>query len=152
MVNKVVLVGRLGKDPEVRHLSDTSSVCNFPLATNESYKDRQGNRVDQTEWHNITIWRPGLVGVAEKYLQKGKLIYLEGKLKTRAWDDKEGNKRYTTEVHVDQLQMLERSQDASSSMAPQSNAGMSANPPQGSPSATDSTVSNTPKVDDDLPF
>ena len=152
MVNKVVLVGRLGKDPEVRHLSDTSSVCNFTLATNESYKDRQGNRVDQTEWHNITIWRPGLVGVAEKYLQKGKLIYLEGKLKTRAWDDKEGNKRYTTEVHVDQLQMLERSQDASSSMAPQSNASMSANSSQGSPSATDSTVSNTPKVDDDLPF
>ena len=92
MVNKVVLVGRLGKDPEVRHLSDTSSVCNFTLDTNESYKDRQGNRVDQTEWHNITIWRPGLVGVAEKYLQKGKLIYLEGKLKTRAWDDKDGNK------------------------------------------------------------
>ncbi|HCE85734.1 MAG TPA: single-stranded DNA-binding protein, partial [Bacteroidetes bacterium] len=71
---------------------------------------------------------------------------------TRAWDDKEGNKRYTTEVHVDQLQMLERSQDTGSSMAPQSNAGMSANSSQGSPSAADSTVSNTPKVDDDLPF
>ena len=152
MVNKVVLIGRLGKDPEVRHLSDTSSVCNFTLATNESYKDRQGNRVDQTEWHNITIWRPGLVGVAEKYLQKGKLIYLEGKLKTRAWDDKEGNKRYTTEVHVDQLQMLERSQDAGSSIAPQSNAGMSGNSPQGNPTTTNSTVSNAPQVDDDLPF
>ena len=152
MVNKVVLVGRLGKDPEVRHLSDTSSVCNFTLATNESYKDRQGNRVDQTEWHNITIWRPGLVGVAEKYLQKGSSFTLKGKLKTRAWDDKEGNKRYTTEVHVDQLQMLERSQDAGSSMAPQSNALCQPTPSQGSPSTTDSTVSNTPKVDDDLPF
>ena len=151
MVNKVVLVGRLGKDPEVRHLSDTSSVCNFTLATNESYKDRQGNRVDQTEWHNITIWRPGLVGVAEKYLQKGKLIYLEGKLKTRAWDDKDGNKRYTTEVHVDQLQMLERSQDSSPAMTPQ-NTVTSSNSSQGGQSIIDSPVSNAPKVDDDLPF
>ena len=151
MVNKVVLVGRLGKDPEVRHLSDTSSVCNFTLATNESYKDRQGNRVDQTEWHNITIWRPGLVGVAEKYLQKGKLIYLEGKLKTRAWDDKEGNKRYTTEVHVDQLQMLERSQDSSPAMTPQ-NTVTSSNSSQGGQSIIDSPASNAPKVDDDLPF
>ena len=151
MVNKVVLVGRLGKDPEVRHLSDTSSVCNFTLATNESYKDRQGNRVDQTEWHNITIWRPGLVGVAEKYLQKGKLIYLEGKLKTRAWDDKEGNKRYTTEVHVDQLQMLERSQDSSPAMTPQ-NTVTSSNSSQGGQSMIDSPASNAPKVDDDLPF
>ena len=151
MVNKVVLVGRLGKDPEVRHLSDTSSVCNFTLATNESYKDRQGNRVDQTEWHNITIWRPGLVGVAEKYLQKGKLIYLEGKLKTRAWDDKEGNKRYTTEVHVDQLQMLERSQDSSPAMTPQ-NTVTSINSSQGGQSMIDSPASNAPKVDDDLPF
>ena len=151
MVNKVVLVGRLGKDPEVRHLSDTSSVCNFTLATNESYKDRQGNRVDQTEWHNITIWRPGLVGVAEKYLQKGKLIYLEGKLKTRAWDDKEGNKRYTTEIHVDQLQMLERSQDSSPAMTPQ-NTVTSSNSSQGGQSMIDSPASNAPKVDDDLPF
>tara|TARA_B100000900_G_scaffold299223_1_gene257811 strand:+ start:702 stop:1157 length:456 start_codon:yes stop_codon:yes gene_type:complete len=151
MVNKVVLVGRLGKDPEVRHLSDTSSVCNFTLATNESYKDRQGNRVDQTEWHNITIWRPGLVGVAEKYLQKGKLIYLEGKLKTRAWDDKDGNKRYTTEVHVDQLQMLERSQDSSPAMTPQ-NTVTSSNSSQGGQSIIDSPASNAPKVDDDLPF
>ena len=152
MVNKVVLVGRLGKDPEVRHLSDTSAVCNFTLATNESYKDRQGNRVDQTEWHNITIWRPGLVGVAEKYLQKGKLIYLEGKLKTRAWDDKEGNKRYTTEVHVDQLQMLERSQDSSAPMAPQNNAAVPSNNTSGGQSMTDSAASNAPQVDDDLPF
>ena len=151
MVNKVVLVGRLGKDPEVRHLSDTSSVCNFTLATNESYKDRQGNRVDQTEWHNITIWRPGLVGVAEKYLQKGKLIYLEGKLKTRAWDDKDGNKRYTTEVHVDQLQMLERSQDSSPAMTPQ-NTVTSSNSSQGGQSMIDSPAPNAPKVDDDLPF
>lgn len=152
MVNKVVLVGRLGKDPEVRHLSDTSAVCNFTLATNESYKDRQGNRVDQTEWHNITIWRPGLVGVAEKYLQKGKLIYLEGKLKTRAWDDKEGNKRYTTEVHVDQLQMLERSQDSNAPMAPQNNAAVPSNNTPRGQSMTDSAASNAPQVDDDLPF
>jgi single-strand DNA-binding protein len=96
-VNKVILIGNLGKDPEVRHLEGGATVANFPIATTETYKDNAGNRKEQTEWHNIVLWR-SLAEVAEKYLKKGTQIYLEGKLRTRSWDDKEGNRRYTTEV------------------------------------------------------
>ncbi|NNC94958.1 MAG: single-stranded DNA-binding protein [Chitinophagales bacterium] len=105
MVNKVVLVGRLGADPEVRHFDNDTSVANFRIATNESYKDKEGKRIDQTEWHSIAVWR-GLAKVAEQYLKKGMLVYVEGKLKTRSWDDKDGNKRYTTEVVADNFKML----------------------------------------------
>lgn len=105
-VNKVILVGNLGKDPEVRHLESGAVVANFPLATSETYKDRKtGERITQTEWHNIVIWR-GLAEVAEKYLKKGSSVYVEGKLRTRSWDDKEGNKRYTTEIVADNMTML----------------------------------------------
>ena len=108
MINKVTLVGRLGKDPEVRHFDNNSSVCNFTIATSESYTDKEGQRIDQTEWHNLAIWKKGLVDVAEKYLKKGHLVYVEGKLRTRSWDDQNGNKRYTTEVVVDSFKMLEK--------------------------------------------
>ncbi|MEW6470056.1 MAG: single-stranded DNA-binding protein [Bacteroidota bacterium] len=104
-VNKVILIGNLGKDPEVRHLEGGATVCNFPLATTETYKDKNGQRQEQTEWHNIVLWR-GLADVAEKYLKKGSQIYLEGKLRTRSWEDKEGNKRYTTEVVGESFTML----------------------------------------------
>ena len=104
-VNKVILVGNLGKDPEVRYLESGTAVANFPIATSESYKDKSGNKVEQTEWHNIVMWR-GLAEIAEKYLKKGSSIYVEGKLKTRSWDDKEGNKRYTTEIVADNMTML----------------------------------------------
>lgn len=105
-VNKVILVGNLGKDPEVRHLESGAVVANFPLATSETYKDRKtGERITQTEWHNVVIWR-GLAEVAEKYLKKGSSVYVEGKLRTRSWDDKEGNKRYTTEIVADNMTML----------------------------------------------
>lgn len=105
-INKVILVGNLGKDPEVRYLDENTPVANFSLATSDSYKDRSGNRVDTTEWHNIVLWR-GLAKVAEQYLKKGSKVYLEGKLRTRSWDDKDGNKRYTTEIVGDQLVMLD---------------------------------------------
>ena len=105
-VNKVILVGNLGKDPEVRYLEGGTAVANFTLATSESYKDRNsGERVTQTEWHNIVLWR-GLAEVAEKWLKKGSQIYVEGKLKTRQWQDKEGNTRYTTEIVGDNMTML----------------------------------------------
>lgn len=105
-VNKVILIGNLGKDPEVRHLENGAVVANFPIATSETYKDRNsGERVSQTEWHNIVVWR-GLAEVAEKYLKKGNSVYIEGKLKTRSWEDKDGNTRYTTEVVADNLTML----------------------------------------------
>lgn len=96
-VNKVILIGNLGKDPEVRHLENGRAVANFPLATSETYKNRNGERVTTTEWHNIVLWSP-LAEIAEKYFQKGKQVYIEGKLQTRSYDDKDGIRRYTTEV------------------------------------------------------
>ena len=105
-VNKVILVGNLGKDPEVRHLESGVMVANFPLATTESYKDRNtGERRQVTEWHNVVLWR-GLAEVTEKYLKKGNQVYVEGKLRTRSWTDQEGNTRYTTEVIADNMTML----------------------------------------------
>ena len=104
-VNKVILVGNLGKDPEVRHLEGGASVARFSLATNEYYKDKQGARVERTEWHNITAWR-GLAEVAEKYLKKGQMVYVEGKLRTRQYQDKDNLTHYITEVVADELTML----------------------------------------------
>jgi single-strand DNA-binding protein len=110
-VNKVILVGNLGKDPEVRYLEGGTAVANFSLATTEAYKDRTGRRVEQTEWHNIVVWR-GLAEIAEKYLKKGMQVYIEGKIRTRSWDDKDGNKRYTTEIVADNMTMLSRKDDS----------------------------------------
>jgi single-strand DNA-binding protein len=104
-INKVILVGNLGKDPEVRHLEGGAVVAKFPLATSESYKTKDGQKMEQTEWHNIVMWR-GLAESAEKYLRKGALVYIEGKIRTRSWDDKEGNKRYSTEIVADTMTML----------------------------------------------
>jgi single-strand DNA-binding protein len=119
-VNKVILVGNLGKDPEVRYLEGGTAVANFSLATTESYKDKQGNRIEQTEWHNIVVWR-GLAEVAEKYLKKGSQVYVEGKLRTRSYDDKDGVKRYSTEIIADNMTMLGGKRDETSSTAPISN-------------------------------
>lgn len=104
-VNKVILVGRLGKDPEVRNFDNGSIVANFTVATSESYKDKTtGEKKEITEWHNIVLWR-GLAEVAQKYLHKGDMVYIEGKLRTRSWE-KEGVTRYTTEVLGDNMTML----------------------------------------------
>jgi len=104
-VNKVILVGRLGKDPEVRHLENGTPVASFSIATSESYKDRNsGERVEKTEWHNVVLWR-GLAEVAEKYLHKGDQVYIEGKLQTRSWE-KEGVTRYSTDIVGNNMTML----------------------------------------------
>jgi single-strand DNA-binding protein len=104
-VNKVILVGRLGKDPEVRNLDNGAVVANFTVATSESYKDKTtGEKKEITEWHNIVLWR-GLAEIAQKYLHKGDMVYIEGKLRTRSWE-KEGVTRYTTEVVGDNMTML----------------------------------------------
>lgn len=108
-INKVILVGHLGKDPEVRHLDNNVSVASFPLATSETY-NKDGRRVEQTEWHNIVMWR-GLADIAAKYLHKGKLVYIEGKIRTRNYEDKEGIKRYATEIVADNFTMLGRKTD-----------------------------------------
>lgn len=144
-VNKVILIGNLGKDPEVRHLENGAVVANFSIATSETYTDRTtGERRENTDWHNIVLWR-GLAEIAEKYLRKGQKIYIEGKLKTRSWQDKEGNTRYTTEVVADEMTMLSRAdQNAPTSSAPYSSAGT---PEQ--PSKVDDIIN---KDSDDLPF
>lgn len=105
MINKVILVGRVGKDPEVRHLDNNMVVARFTLATNESYKNKNGEKITNTEWHNIVVWR-ALAEIAGKYVRKGTMLYVEGKIRTRSWDDKDGNKRYTTEIDADNFQML----------------------------------------------
>src|SRR6201747_1665722 len=108
-INKVILVGHLGKDPEIRHLEGGVAVASFPLATSESF-NKDGRKVEQTEWHNIVMWR-GLADVAAKFLQKGKLVYIEGKLRTRSFEDKEGIKKYTTEVVAENFTLLGRRTD-----------------------------------------
>ncbi|ASU31915.1 single-stranded DNA-binding protein [Mucilaginibacter xinganensis] len=108
-INKVILVGHLGKDPEARSLEGGVSVVSFPLATSESF-NKDGRKVEQTEWHNIVMWR-GLADVAAKFLQKGKLVYIEGKLRTRSFEDKEGIKKYTTEVVAENFTLLGRKTD-----------------------------------------
>jgi len=150
-VNKVILVGNLGKDPEVRHLESGASVANFPIATSESYKDRNsGERITQTEWHNIVLWR-GLAEVAEKYLRKGNSVYIEGKLKTRSWQDKEGNTRYSTEVVGDNMVMLGKS-DGGGNNNPQQGQATQQNQAAQPAAATTAASGGADEMDDDLPF
>ena len=110
MVNKVILIGNVGADPEVRYLEGGVAVTRFSLATTETYNNKNGERVSQTEWHNIVLWR-NLAQIAEKYVKKGMTLYIEGRLRTRTWDDQNGNKRYTTEIYGDTMQMLSSKQD-----------------------------------------
>jgi single-strand DNA-binding protein len=118
-VNKVILVGRLGRDPEVRNLDSGVSVANFTLATSETYRDKtSGEKKEITEWHNVVLWR-GLAEIAQKYLHKGDLVYIEGKLRTRSWE-KEGVTRYTTEVVADNMTMLSTKGSGSSGDSGQS--------------------------------
>jgi single-strand DNA-binding protein len=140
-VNKVILIGNLGKDPEVRNLENEVKVASFSLATSESYKTKDGTRVDNTEWHNIVLWR-GLAGIAEKYLKKGDSIYLEGKLRTRSWEDENGVKKYRTEIYGDQMTMLSKKGDNQSGSIPP--------PPPDTAQPQDTNVSTEPE--DDLPF
>lgn len=148
MFNKVTLIGNLGRDPEVRHFEGGSMVAKFSLATNENYRDRNGEWQTKTEWHDIVCWGP-LAERVEKNLKKGNLVFVEGKLTTRKWQDKDGNDRYTTEVVSNLVKSLERREPGSASITD-----------KGFPSIEDrfetsapKTAENTPKPeDDDLPF
>jgi single-strand DNA-binding protein len=111
-VNKVILVGNVGKNPEIKHFDNDKSVATFSLATSESYTNKSGQKVTQTEWHNIQIWG-GLSKVVENYVVKGMQLYIEGKIRTRSYDDKDGNKRYVTEIIGNTMQMLGRKPDNS---------------------------------------
>lgn len=109
--NRVQLIGRLGQDPEIKHLDNGSTLARFSVATTERYKNKQGERVEDTQWHNIVVWG-NLVEIAEKYLQKGKEVALEGKLNHRSYQDKDGNKRYVTEVVANEFLMIGKKEKA----------------------------------------
>jgi len=144
-VNKVILIGHLGKDPEVRHLEGGSSVANFTLATTETFT-RDGNRVEQTEWHNIVMWR-GLAEIAEKYLTKGKQVYIEGKIRTRSYEDKEGVKKYVTEIVADNMTMLGSKSDSKPTGTIPNSSNYTVKP-----AGTQDDYSNDGSLDDGLPF
>ena len=138
-LNKVMLIGKLGKDPEVRFTASGQAVAGFSLATNEKFKNKSGEWEERTEWHNVTLWGK-LAEIAGEYLSKGKLAYIEGRLQTRKWQDKSGNDRYTTEIVGDKLQLLSPKGDASR--------GFDAAPHA---SASD-RMEEPPFQDDDIPF
>lgn len=175
-VNKVILVGNVGKDPETRYLEGGTAVCSFSLATSETYRNRDGEKVTNTEWHNVVLWR-GLAEVAEKYVRKGSQLFIEGRIRTRSWDDRDGNKRYTTEIVGDNMQMLGKRSDeggtqsnngtsnqssAASQAAPAKDiptqAGQSPTSPQTPPAGSNNQangfndIGDEPGGADDLPF
>jgi len=141
-INKVLLIGNLGQDPELKYLQSGDAVCNFSLATTESWKDRDGNPQDRTEWHNIVAFKR-LAEICGEYLKKGKQVYIEGRIRTRTWEDQNGVKRYTTEIVANEMKMLGRRDDdmGSDSYQPrnQSNKSQQNKPP-------------TVEEEDDLPF
>lgn len=158
MYNKVVLIGNLGKDPEVRHLESGSSVARLTLATNESYKDKDGNWQNLTEWHNVVAWRQ-LAEVAERTMKKGSMIFVEGKLKTRSYKDQNGVDRYVTEIEATTLKTLEKKER--NELPPMPTEDDYRKPVTSSGNATQKSASlekheETPdflgNVDDDLPF
>ncbi len=143
MINKVILVGNVGKDPEIKHIPNGTAVAQFSLATSETYKDKNGAKTTQTEWHNIVLWR-GLAEVAEKYVKKGDPLYIEGKIRSRSYEDKDGNKRYITEIVGDTMQMLGRKQSG--------DGGGHATPPPSQENYAANTANEPPMAPDDLPF
>jgi single-strand DNA-binding protein len=138
-VNKVILIGRLGQDPELKYTPSGAAVLTLSIATNTSYKNQEGNSVDNTEWNRVVIWRK-LAEIIAQYAKKGSRVYVEGKLATRSWDDQNGVKRYTTEIVADHMQMLEgRGESGSYS-------------PAEAPPPPQAQAEPTPEEGDDLPF
>lgn len=109
-VNKVILIGNLGRDPDIQYIEGNIAVSKFSLATTETFKDRSGKQLSQTEWHTVVLWR-GLAELSQKYLHKGSLVYIEGRLRTRTWEDKDHNKKHATEIVADNLVMLDKRSD-----------------------------------------
>ena len=155
-INKVILIGNVGKDPEVRYFDNGAAVANFSLATTErGYTAANGTQVpDRTDWHNIVLWR-GLAEIAEKYVKKGSKLYIEGKIKTRSYDDASGNKRYVTEIWGDNMELLDRKPDSSYASPPAPEPPAERAPSQ---QAAKSSTPETPEPplpqdsNDDLPF
>ena len=139
-----MLIGNVGKDPDIRHLESGTAVANLTLATTERYKDRNGEMQEQTEWHNVVLWR-GLADVTERFVRKGSQIFIEGKIRSRSWEDQSGQKRYTTEIVADNMQLLGRRSD--------NPANASARPARNDQSSLDNGAADfSPEEVDDLPF
>lgn len=143
-VNKVILVGSLGKDPEIRFMPNGETVCNFSMATSDSWKDKQGNKQEKTEWHNIVMYRK-LAEIAGEYLKKGSPVYIEGSLQTRKWQTKEGQDRYTTEIIANTMQMLGSKGDSNTPSKQD-------NQPQGVKKPDNKTDGGFDDMADDIPF
>jgi single-strand DNA-binding protein len=148
-VNKAILVGNLGKDPELRYTPSGTAVCTFSLATTERFKNKQGEQQDKTEWHNIVVWA-GLAEICGKYLTKGKQIYIEGRIQNRSYDDRDGNKRYISEIVANEMQMLGRAGDQGGGSGGSGGGG-------GRPTTPTENFSSAPQEppfnpDDDIPF
>jgi len=151
MVNKVTLIGNLGRDPEIRRLESGAAVAKFSIATNENYKDKSGEWQSQTEWHEVVVWR-SLAERAESSLKKGSMVYLEGKLTHRKWEDKDGNPRRTTEVVGNYFRVLNRKENNASNYSSEQGAMNGGNPAQAKPVQATGAVETSPPADDDLPF
>lgn len=151
--NKVLLIGNVGKDPEVRHLESGVAVASFTLATTERYKDRNGQYQDLTEWHNIVCWR-NLAELSEKYINKGSQIFVEGRLRTRSWNDQNGQKRFTTEILADNIRLLGKKGDSKGVQGYQAPSYSAAQRQESAPAApqNDFSIGGIDEPSDDLPF
>ena len=159
-VNKVILVGNLGRDPEVRYMPNGEAVCNFSIATTDSWKDKSGQKQEKTEWHNIVMYRR-LAEIAGEYLKKGRPVYIEGRLQTRKWQTKEGQDRYTTEIIAESMQMLGGRDSGGGSSGSTSNAQNQSQSqghdefnqaPQRTSGAPQAAATNFDDFEDDIPF
>ncbi len=156
MLNKVMLIGNLGADPETRYTQDGTCVCNIRVATTEKFKNRNGEQQERTEWHRVVLW--GRLGeIAGQYLRKGSKVYIEGKIETRKWQDRDGNDRYTTEIRANEMKMLDSRRDGSGQGgAPRGGGdfpthGGGQQPAGGDPFADAPGFDDAP-ADDDIPF
>lgn len=152
-VNRVTILGNLGRDPEVRTFQNGGKVCNLRIATSETWKEKNtGEKKERTEWHTVAIFNDGLVRVAEQYLKKGSKVYIEGQLQTRKWQDQSGNDRYSTEVVLQgfggTLVMLDGKSDGNQSGSPQGDSGQASNPPP----ASGAPAGGHGDLEDDIPF
>jgi single-strand DNA-binding protein len=157
MINKVILVGRLGRDPETRYTSNGQAVCNFTMATDESFKSRSGEKQQRTEWHRIVMWGK-LAEIAQQYLKKGQLVYVEGRLQTRQWDDKrDGSKKQTTEIVANSMRMLGGRGEGAAAGAGAGMSGAPAGPSrhdefESGPAPEEPSAAGPEISDEDIPF
>ncbi len=151
MVNKVILIGRLGKDPVLKHFSNDNAIAEFSVATDESYRNKEGQKVDQTEWHNVKIPTKKQAEIAEKYLKKGSMVYVEGRIRTRSYDDKDGNKKYVTEIICETFRMLDSKRDSGGGNY-DNGGGSSYNSGSNQSSRNNEAPVSHQSADDDLPF